>query len=163
MNTPPDVDLLADLYDKALLHIMDKYAPVQTRTARPRCGTGEPLSNLARNAKRKCRRLERVFMKSRLLIDKNNLEAKKLAREAILSSRSDHIKEQIHGATSSAKQLWNVANKILHRNIAPPTPDDDCQKLATSFCSYFTEKIKTIHNSISASLSIMPPSAILQQ
>ena len=103
-------------------------------------------------------------MKSGLLIDKNNyLEAKKLAREAILSSRSDHIKEQIHGATSSAKQLWNVANKILHRNIAPPTPDDDCQKLATSFCSYFTEKIKTIHNSISASLSTMPPSAISQQ
>jgi len=91
------MNIYADLFDAEVTRVLDIHAPL--RTGRRRCSGQHDtyfLSDEARQAKRRRRRLERRYRRSGLQSDKQAYNAYnaacKSAWDSIMTSRADHIK-----------------------------------------------------------------------
>jgi len=111
--------------------VFDIHAPL--KTGRCRC-IGEHdtyfLSDEARQAKRRRRRLERRYHRTGLQSYKQAYNAAcKASRDSIMTSRADHIKTQLEQASGDIPATWRTAQTLLHSQKKVVHDDAECADL----------------------------------
>ncbi len=141
--------------------LLDRHAPQSVRT----CPSRPPdpwISDEILTAKRKKRRSERAWRKTRSVVDRRFLSYHQRHYKQILSeAKSDWYTKIISENNRNPRKLWNSINQVLHRSQASPLPDcSDKSNLANKFGTYFLDKIsdiRTILNSkICSACQILP-------
>jgi len=132
---------------------LDRFAPLQTRTRR--CGKTENrwLSTTAREAKRRRRRLERRYAKSRSSTDRRAYRgACRAANRVIREALSSYIRRQVdEAAASSPRLLWQTVGRLLH-----PSSNDNwfdgmaTAALADGFSAFFMDKVCLLKFAVSS-------------
>ena len=113
LNPATSAASLLEQYDTTLSALLDKHAPVQTRTikVRPKFPW---FSGDIKMAKQKRRQLERKWRQSRLTIYRDLFkEQRRHVTQLISSAKSTYYTAKITEAASDHKQLYNVVNALL--------------------------------------------------
>ena len=119
------IDDYVSLFQREMQRLVDLHAPLQTR-----CRVGKNkcrwLSDEARAAKRRCRRLERRYRRTQAAADRQAYTAaRSTARNAVLQSRSDDIKQRFADAAGDHAATWRVTHDVLHRRQRTSHTDDE--------------------------------------
>ena len=154
------VDAYADLIDVEVTRVLDIHAPLRTMKKRQGKHDCRWLSAEARAAKRKRRRLERRYRKTRCAKDKREYTAAaKEAKTLITRSRSDDITHRLNEVTGDSRATWRVAQEVLHSKPRQYYDDSECAYLINAFSDFFMNKLQKIRNAIESALQ----SCTLQQ
>ena len=128
------VDDYADLIDVVVTRALDIHAPLRTMKKRQGKHDCRWLSAEARAAKRKRRRLERRYRRTRCAKDKREYTAAaKEAKTLITRSRSDDITQRLNEVTGDSRATWRVAQEVLHSKPRPYYDDSECAHLINAF------------------------------
>ena len=137
----------ARVYSNTLSGILDSHAPSKTRIITLRPDTSWYNADI-RNGKQIRRQLEKKWRKSRLEIDRQLFcQQKQKVIALIKRAKRNHYSDLFTAHAKNQKQVFQLANKLLHRNQVSPLPEsvsDD--HLANQFSDFFTEKIKKIRD-----------------
>ncbi len=139
-------------YNNVLKELFDEHAPLKEKvvTVRP---SAKWYSDEIKQAKRKRRKLERQWRKSKLEIhrqlyrDQCN-EVTKLLK----SSRQSYYADLIRENASNQKELFKVMDKLLHRSPQNsfPTSCSSKTELAEKFADFFVDKVEKIHSDLTS-------------
>ena len=131
-----DPDFLTSQYNDVLQLLMDKHAPVRTRTITLRPYTPWFNENL-RNLKRQKRRLERKYVTSGLEVHRQMYRDHcRIYNDAINSTKIDYYKTKI--SQSDQSQLFRMIDGFFKVKAVPPLPSHvSSQTLAEDFINYF--------------------------
>lgn len=163
-------DNASDLYEQyinSLSSILEKHAPLKTKClSKP---TPVWITQPYREAKRLRRQAERAWRKNPSVLNRSKLRRQISKCNVIINkSKGDFYTDIIHSNSGDSKKLWKELNNILHRKsekVLPESTDD--LSLANRFSSFFTDKIKQIHNGFNSQSahSLLPdtPPANLEQ
>jgi len=148
-HSATSVDSYVELFNSEVERILDKHAPLKSRTRRVGRHVCRWLSADAREAKRRCRRRERRYRKTHSTADKLAFQAARdTARDAITRSRSDAIRQRFDDVTGNSAAIWRAVRNVLHRDHRPVYSDSQCRTLSCGFSQYFTDKLERIHQLI---------------
>lgn len=133
--------------------VLDEIVPMRTVTKRETPFNRSKLSDSALNLKRKRRRLERRYNKSknetnRLLY----IDACKAANNAINASRISTNLERLKLAEACPRQLWKISKELLCTSVNKGF-DKLCTLSADDFQCFFCNKIVLIKDKIAVSLA----------
>ena len=147
-DTHISVSQAVQLYDNGITKIIDKHAPVVTKEIKIRPNTSWYTSEIARE-KRKRRKLERKWRKSRLQIDRDIFKSQRQhVNSLICKAKQEYYAERISNAKGH-KELYSVCNELLNKQKTSVLPKHDCAKdLADRFINYFTDKITVIRDNL---------------
>lgn len=135
--------------DKVLSELMDKHCPVTKKivkvNAKHSCWFDEELKEL----RRKRRRLEKRWLKSRDPADKLAFKETrdimdKLCKEKRVFYHSDSLKK----SKDDAKRLWSKINDLLGKTSFVLPDHDEPEVLAESFSAFFSDKVNGIRKKI---------------
>ena len=151
-----DVVALVDTYNNGLLEILDRHAPSVTRRVRDR-PSAPWLTEEVREVRRKRRRAERQWRKSRLTVHRQILiSARNEVKSCIQKAKRDYFSEQIDSA-SAAKQIFSVSDKLLGKSRSSPLPVNvPVSELPQKFCDFFSNKIRGIRYNLDQRPSLPP-------
>ncbi len=135
----------AKVYSDTLSAILDKHAPAKKRTVKIRPDKSW-FNDEIRDEKKKRRQLENKWRKSRLEIDRQlYCEQKQKVNCLINKAKYDHYNQLFTEHAKDQKRLFQIADKLLHRQKASPLPSSESDlTLANDFSSFFINKIKNI-------------------
>ena len=109
--------------------------------------------SVAHEAKRRCRRVERLYRRSQSAANRQAFHTARAAvRAAITRSRTDAVKQRFDEASGDAAATWRVVRDVLHRDQRIVHSDSQCETLASGFGQFFVDKLARIRQSIAASL-----------
>ena len=148
---------LSDQYDLVLSAILDKHAPLQTKTVIQRPAAPWYSEEIA-TEKTQRRKLERPWRYSGLLTDRQTYVTQcLLLKNLIFTTKMDYYSSLIDDAGSDSKALFRNINRLLHRK-----PDKlylsctSASDLANNFANFFTEKIATIKEQLVSRVTFSP-------
>ena len=139
MNPEHSLAELVCQYSQVLCELLDKHAPLKTRTltVRPEAPWMEYSIFSARKERR---RPERRWRLSRLTIDREILQ-KQIQRVKRMLLTADKIHEQ----AGNPRALFHTVGSLLHSKHKPALPDhDNLELLLNSFSNHFKDKIAII-------------------
>jgi hypothetical protein len=142
-------DELVTRFNTAVTKALDKHAP--TKDIKLKGETSKKwYDDEVHMARRKRRKLERKYLKSKLTIDKEIFEAhsKEVAR-LIDRKKTAYYKEQFLEADS--KETFRLLNGLLaykNADVLPLRDGGSNADLAKSFADYFEKKVQDIHDSL---------------
>ena len=144
-NPPSALDDLVECYNSSLTLVLDKHAPIREKEVILRPNAPWYTESILQ-AKHEKRRAERKWQKTRLEVDKQILKNKqKEANDACDKAKKDYYNSKIEETTENSKELFRLANKLLHKAKDSSLPTHTCEKtLANQFGQYFTQKIENI-------------------
>ena len=139
---------LLEQYDTTLSLLLDKHAPVLTRTI-----TIQPkvpwFNGDIKMAKQKKRQLERRWRQSRLTIHRDLFkEQRRHVNQLIASAKSAHYTAKITEAACDIKQLYNVVNALLIKPEPGLSDSGSMDQLASKFSAFFQDKIRMIQENL---------------
>lgn len=141
-----------------MTRLIDRHAPVHTKTRRVGRHEGLPLSQEARQAKRLRRQLERRYRRTRSDSDRRAYRAANVAaRSAIMKSRADLISHQLFVNAGDQRALWQTSQRLLHSRPSIYYSDDECSSLVSTFGGFFTDKLSRISDTVASTLDSVPP------
>ena len=119
---------LAESYDDQLRRLLDKHAPVISRTTAAR--KREPWMNSeVFQALRDKRRAERLFKKTKSTESRLDFSAKRNTFNRILSeSKSSYLSKTIEKNAYDSKKLYQALNKVMHKSKPNPMPPNSSAK-----------------------------------
>jgi endonuclease/exonuclease/phosphatase family metal-dependent hydrolase len=152
VNPPSTLDALVSSYNETLQNLLDKYAPLLTKTLSNRQRDPWFTSDL-QQLKRKRRHLERNWLRSRSSSDLNLLrKATNLFHHAIARAKRSYYSTYILSNSYSSRSLWKAVNDVLHRKTSSVLPTCiPLKSLADTFSSFFQDKILKIHSNLLSS------------
>ncbi|XP_068749335.1 uncharacterized protein [Montipora capricornis] len=144
-----DLESLLVLYNTSLIGLLDKHAPLKTRTITIRLSAPWYTEDI-REEKQKRRALERRWRRTGLTVDRECfVEQCHVVNESILQAKRAYYSRIIDENQYDPKRLFSIFDKLLHRNSDLKLPDSmDDEFLANAFADYFTEKIITIREEL---------------
>jgi len=146
VNNPPDnLDDLVNMYNNTLSHIIDKHAPITTKTITRRHNS-EWCTEEVLKAKVECRRAENRWRKNKLSVHLENFKSKcKHLTNICRKAKTNYYQQQISDCAGDQKKLFKITEKLLRKEpkIALPSGFSSAV-LADKFSSYFVEKIEQI-------------------
>jgi len=169
-----DPDTIVRQLDADLGAVLDRLAPMRTRTRR--CGKPETrwLSEEVVQAKRNRRRMERQYIRSRSLSDRKAYRAIcRSTHKLITESRSAFVRGEIENAAGSPRLLWRTVNRLLHPAADRNWFDGmDTATLANGFSNFFADKVARVKAAVDMGLRSfgttvmpcpppLPPSVVL--
>jgi len=114
-SPPDDVNAFADMLDASVMRVLDVLAPIRTRTVRVGKRSARWLSTSATSAKRKRRRLERRWKRTRSESDRLAYQAAcRQAKSEINRSREAFFLDRLASAGTNQKAKWRVVRELLH-------------------------------------------------
>ena len=136
--------------NSSVSEVLDKHAPVITKQITI-VDKAPWFDKEYRNLRKLRRRAERKLRKSRKLIDK--LQFKQLCKEATtlaIMKKREHFSKCIVNDNNNPRTLYQLVNKELDRKQSNPIPDftEDISELASTFNTFFTDKIEKIRSSL---------------
>ena len=149
--TPRDNNVTTETYNRVLREILDKHAPIETRTItlRPNAPWFSSSEDL-RVLKRDRRRFERQYRMSGLEIHRQMYKEKCLAyRDALDQAKANYYSNKIRDSDTNG--LFRIIDGLFKVKAISPLPThDSALDLAESFSSYFNEKILKLRDTLSS-------------
>ena len=144
-----DLKSLLTLFNTTLIGLLDKHAPLKTRTITIRPSAPWYTEDI-REEKQKRRALERRWRRTGLMVDRERfVDQCQVVNEFILQAKTAYYSRIIDENQYDPKRLFSIFDKLLHRKSEPKLPDSmDDQSLANTFRDYFIEKITTIREEL---------------
>ena len=134
---------LSDCFNETLTDILDKFAPLKTRTMinRPKVPR---FNDDIKQLKRQRRRLEKRAVKTDLSGDWNNYHKVRNQYSAFLkSARVNYYSNLIDQCAGDSRKLFRVVNSFCGEPLETAPPEHtDPTKLANEFGTFFLKKIK---------------------
>ncbi|XP_071944670.1 uncharacterized protein [Antedon mediterranea] len=129
--------------------VLDLHAPVQNKTIRQK--EAKPWYTDEIRSERKVRRqLERKWMKSKLLKDRQEYCVQRCVVNGLIEkAKTRYYSSLVSDCTGDQKKLFNIVNKLLHHSkssVLPSSVSDEA--LAERFSVFFVNKIKSIRDSL---------------
>eukprot|EP00112_Aurelia_sp_Birch-Aquarium-sp1_P020503 Seg53.6 transcript_id=Seg53.6/GoldUCD/mRNA.D3Y31 product="hypothetical protein" protein_id=Seg53.6/GoldUCD/D3Y31 len=149
-----DIDALVTAYDSTLCKILDKHAPEQEKIITIR-NKHRGFTDDLRDEKKKKRRLERRWRRTKSAVDRDKFVQQKLRLRNLLEDSdtvfySNLVMENSH----STKGLFKVLNNMLNKKTESPLPKHDSSlKLANEFVDFFVGKIEKIQNHLDLAMN----------
>ena len=145
-----NVDDAVAAYNTVLCGLLDKYAPLQTRSVAERPPTSWISADILQ-AKRERRRSERVWRKSGLIVHRDIYRQNCMhVKELIQKSKIKHFQTKIEECEGDQRKLFQIVDKLLGRGKTTSLPTASSSlALAESFNSFFISKIATIRQDLS--------------
>jgi len=139
------VSSLTKNYNQTMRELVEKYAPLITKTITERPHAEWYTSKLEKE-KRTKRMLERRYVKTLSWDDAHrfNVQCAHVS-DLLVKTRETFYSEQIKEQSGNQKGLFKVFNKLLHRTVDQPLPTyDSLEELVNRFADSFEDKIKLI-------------------
>ena len=133
-----DLNTLVNDFNSDLREILEQHAPTGSRTKKTR-----PLNPWFDDevliAKKERRRLERIWIKTRLQSDKDNFRSSSNSYITILDrKKTAYYSEKIRNYGSNQKSLFAIVNDIRRKVNQQDLPDYTSEKtLANDFAGFF--------------------------
>ena len=145
--------------DDVTTEILDKLAPIKSKTKPRGAKVNRWLTPEAVAAKRKRRRLERKWLAGGS--EQVRVEYRRVCRETnklMIDSRRKHIADRLDQNSSNPRRLWSTIKQLLHPSVHSGSNDGDenhgfCNKLG----EFFHNKIRDIRSVISQRLMNTAP------
>lgn len=150
-SPPEDPDEIVRQLHVDLRSVLDRFAPLRTRTKRQGKVENRWLSDAAVQAKRIRRKLERRYSKSRSSTDRRAYRrACRTANTVISEARSSFIRSEVEeAAASSPRLLWRTVSRLLHPGSNSNWFDGmDTPALAEGFCAFFSDKVLSVKEAV---------------
>ncbi len=148
-STTGNVETLTERYIEGLCSLIDLHAPLLHRivTLRPHAPW---YTETLRDAKRLRRKLERIWRRKQLEIDRQRYR-QQCARITILltDTKLSYYSNKINECNGNTKALYKLTEKLLvnqHNQTLPSGQEENT--LANSFGTYFEDKIVRIRNNL---------------
>ena len=140
-----DLSVLCQQYDSVLSSILDKHAPVSTKTLQRKPPTPWITPEIMK-AKTLCHNLERAWRRSRTHLDRSRYKHQcHLCDRMMTKAKSKYLADVIAENSDNPRRLWNSINNIPHRIPLPALPEfTSVKSLCDHFSRYFVDKIETI-------------------
>ena len=153
-SLPDDVESAILQYDSALHTIINKHAPVKSKTITIR-SEAEWYTEEIHKARRIRRKLERKWRKTGLEVDFQIYSNQRQAVTRLLHAiKTDYYCAKIQSNAKDSKLLFRTVDTLLHRSGEPALPACDSQSyLANIFQDFFLERVALIHQGIQATLT----------
>ena len=117
-------------YQGIMSNVLDKHAPVRTRTNR----ATEPqwIDQEYRRCRAVRRKYEKLWKRTRTDTNKTNyINPKQLCNELVISKQSEHYNKLIENAGTCQKSLFKIANNLLDKTKVKILPSyNDPKQLA---------------------------------
>jgi hypothetical protein len=163
LYTSPASDLTTYLttFKSTITQLLDKHAPLKTISCK--ATPDKPFITpeiKAQKAKRS--RLETIYRRTRRQTDHDKYkEQARLVTKLITNSRREHYRSLITKHATKPRNLWNTLNSLLGRSSCHSLPSASSPSaLASSFLSFFGDKVAKLQSSLSASATsphVTPP------
>ena len=148
-STSGTVEDLVQAYSEGLSLLIDKHAPIRTKTItqRPNCPW---YSDELHEAKHLRRKLERRWRKSRLTVDHQIYRDQCIVMNKLLKrTRQTYYSDKIIECGRDQKGIFKVAKHLLGDTGCPSLPSTaPPSELTEIFSNFFTEKILTIRRGL---------------
>lgn len=153
-NVDKSLDELVEAYNKNLTTIVDKHAPLCTRTITLRPHSPWYTEEL-RTAKHERRRRERKWHQTKLKVHYDLFqEQSKAVAKLVRTTKQSYFIDQIAQCNGDQKQLFKITKKLLGESGKVTLPNHTSpHELAQQFSSFFSSKISTIREHIPLSVS----------
>ena len=145
------MEQLVTSYNENLAAIVDRHAPLCTRTITLR--PGSPWYNEEiRDLKHEKRKWEKKWRQTKLVVHRDIFyEVCQREAEAILQAKGTYLSGKVNECGRDRKQLFRVAKSLLGEPTEPTLPTHESKKdLSDRFSRYFVDKISTIRQSITS-------------
>ena len=144
-----DLESLLTLFNTTLIGLLDKHAPLKTRTITIRPSAPWYTEDI-REEKQKRRALERRWRRTGLTVDRERfVDQCQVVNEFILQAKTAYYSRVIDENQYDPKHLFSIFYKLLHRKSEPKPPYSmDDESLANAFADYFIEEITTIREEL---------------
>ena len=152
-TTELSADQLVTLYNHTLLTILNKHAPLITKSVRSRSNT-EWYTNDMQVAKREKRQAERLWRRTGLTIHRK-VYLKKCANmnKRATKAKLNHFSSKVIAAGRNQKAIHKIANSLTGGKIKNVLPSSDCQlSLANRFSKFFKKKVEDIRKDLKDAL-----------
>ena len=163
-HPPSSLNELVDCYNTILTGILDKHAPLKTKTVKPKSSSPWFTSSLSK-LKSARRQLERLWSRSHSALDFKLLRsATNHYHAAIIRSKKAFNSALISSNISQPKNLWRSVNKILHRKSTALFPTlFPTTSLPSMFATFFSDKIHKLRFNLLSDPSHISPHVAPQQ
>ncbi len=145
-----DTNKLVSLYNNKLMKIIDKHAPkrrikMTVRNKTP-WTTGEIFPD--KTLKRK---LERKWLKTKLIIDDQNYKTQRNKFNALLRDiRAKRLANEINEDKYDPRRIYQIVDNAMYLNDNKPFPPEQTGMVIVNeeFINYYHDKIKDIHSNL---------------
>ena len=141
---------LVNCYNSTLTNILDKHAPLITKTiqspkSNPWFSPGlKVLKKVRRNLERRWKSLPTAANLSALRTASNSYH------KAILAAKKLYHTQLITANSPNPRQLWKTINTLLHRSPVPSLPNlSSTSSIAQQFTTFFSDKVTKLRATIS--------------
>ena len=140
-----DLSALCQKYDAVLSSILDKHAPVSTKTL-PRKPPTPWMTPEIMKGQTLRHTLERTWRRSRTHLDRSRYKHQcHLCNRMMTKAKSKYLADVIVENSDNPRRLWNSINNILHRIPPPALPEfTSVKSLCDHFSRYFVDEIESI-------------------
>jgi DNA-directed RNA polymerase subunit F len=144
------VSALVDQYNSVLTELLDKHAPIKTKTvtSRPTC----PWYNAEiAEAKRTRKKAERRWKRTKLVVHQDMYKSLKHGVNSLIEkSKREYYQGLVNDNSNNSKKLYKVVNTLLNKTNEQHLPSHDSAKeVANRFGNYFHDKIVKIREDLS--------------
>ena len=147
---PSDTDEAVSLYNTVLCELLEQHAPLKTKAIAQR--PQQPwMNDSIREAKKQCRRSERLWRKTKLTVHRqSHKEHCEAVKTLIKKAKSTYFNTLIDDCQGDQGKLFKIVDKLLGRGRVCILPDYSAPAmLAELFNDYFVTKISTIRTNLS--------------
>ena len=148
-STIDEFENLVDSYDTIMSDLIEKYAPLKTRTINLRPKAPWMDMNIIKEKKIK-RKYERKWRSSKLYVDKLIYKDQKKKYDKLLNtSHRKYLSNLVLDNQNDPKTLFKLINSLLTNNKKNLLPEHTSEKqLAEEFSEYFLEKVAVIYKNL---------------
>jgi exonuclease III len=157
-HPPTNLSDLVDSYNTTLSSLLDKHAPLKTKTihAKPRNPWFTPALSKLKSARR---HLEKIWLRTRSSHDIKTLRtATNSYHSAIIHAKKVFNSSLISSSSAHPRKLWNSINKLLRRKAMSQLPSTiDSKSLPHMFANFFSNKVLKLHSALKSHFTTTSP------
>ena len=153
-----DLDMMVSYYNSTLSSLLDKYAPLRTKSV-ANGKRGPWFNHIIKDAIKARRRAERKWRYFKSAQDLSVFKKKKNHAIYLMNqARCDYYTNHIQQNSSDQRKLFNVTKSLLCDTNTASFPRVDNVRLANDFGNFFAQKIENINASLANSSTSSVPS-----
>ena len=143
-----DLQTLVESYNSELGEILNKHAPIITKTTRLR-SRGPWYDDNVHAARKHMRIAERNYRKYKSTENYRQFrDHEDMYIRALQSAKERFYSDLVDSNSCDQRKLFRTLNKVMHREKKNPLPDHACSyQLANDFNNYFHSKVDNIRTS----------------
>jgi len=151
LSPPSDLTDLIECYNSTLSDLLDRHAPLVTRTCRK---PSQPwYTSTLRTLKSLCRKAERTWKRTHSTADWAMFKSSQSKYfTTVKDAKQQYHSHLISSTKGNPRSLWKTIDNLLHRRQPSPLPkaSSDGVGLSSAFANYFRDKISTLRLKITS-------------